>query len=311
VQLLVTGATGFVGAHLTRRLLANGHRVTALDYAPNAAALDGSNEQLTLHKGDVRDVALMRDLFETHHIDSIVHLAYLLPPETESAPERALEINVMGLHNILVMAHTYGVRRVVWASSMGVYGPSHRYSEQPVDEDAPTYPTSLYGATKVMSEALAQHYAEAFGLDVIGVRANLVYGPGRVRGLGEFKIWSRDLFESAVRGIPVVVPFGDQLLDWIYVTDYVRGFELALEATTPNHKVFNILGEWRSVRDAAAAVQEISPDVTLTVEDGVLPPDRQPPAFDGMRAAVELGYTPHYSLENGAKAYIEWLGQHG
>ena len=184
LQLLVTGATGFVGAHLTRSLLANGHRVTALDYAPNVAALDGSNELLTLIEGDVSDASFVRDLIETHQFDMIAHLAYLLPPETESAPQRALQINVMGLHNILVTAHTFGVRRVVWASSMGVYGPSHRYPEQPVDEDAPNYPPSLYGATKVMSEALSQHYADAFGLDVIGVRANLVYGPGRVRGLG-------------------------------------------------------------------------------------------------------------------------------
>ena len=107
-----------------------------------------------------------------------------------------------------------------------------------------------------------------------------------------------------------MVPFGDQPLDWIYVTDYARGFELALEATTPDHKVFNILGEWRPVRDAVAAVRELSPDATIEVEDGMLPPDRQPPAFDGTRAEVELGYTPQHSLESGVKAYVEWLGQH-
>ena len=82
---------------------------------------------------------------------------------------------------------------------MSAYGPSARYPVQPVNEEAPTFPTGLYGATKVMGESLARHYFRQFGLDVIGLRANLVYGPGRVRGLGEFKIWSRDLFEDAVQ----------------------------------------------------------------------------------------------------------------
>jgi len=193
---------------------------------------------------------------------------------------------------------------------MAVYGPSHRYSTQPVDEDAPNYPTSLYGATKVMAEALARHYTMNFGLDVIGLRANLVYGPGRVRGLGEFKIWSRDLFENAARGEPVTVPFGDQQLDWIYVADYARALESALEVAPPPHRVFNILGERRAVREAVAAVRRFVPDAHITLEPGMLPPDRQPPAFDGRRAQAELGYMPEYSLQDGARAYLESLSYH-
>src|SRR5690606_31770084 len=119
-----------------------------------------------------------------------------------------------------------------------------------------------------MAESLAKHYAREYQLDTIGLRANLVYGPGRVRGLGEYKTWSRDLFECAVRGEPVVVPYGDQPLDWIYVVDVVRAIERALDVDRPAHQIFNVLGDRRPVRDAVAEVRRRVPGARIEVTPG-------------------------------------------
>ncbi|HZQ09618.1 MAG TPA: NAD(P)-dependent oxidoreductase [Anaerolineae bacterium] len=308
-RFLITGATGFVGQHLVRRVLDTGNEVIALDYAPNPAVLTNLGERATLVRGDVSDAETLHRIFETYHPQVVAHLAYLLPPETETAPERALQINLMGLQNVLDAARVFGVRRVVWTSSISVYGPAYRYPNQPVDEDAPTFPTSLYGATKVMAESLSRHYANQFGLSVVALRANLVYGPGRVRGLGEFKIWSRDLFEGAARGEPVTVPCGDQCLDWIYVTDFARALQLACAVATLTHSIFNISGEWSPVRQAVESVQHEIPNAPLKLESGTLAPERQPPAFSGARARLELGFTPEYSLAQGVRAFLKTISQ--
>lgn len=304
--LLVTGAAGFIGAHLVRSLLKQGHEVVGLDAGPMPEWATHAG-RLTYHSGNVSDGQAIRHLVHGYQPEGIFHLAYLLPPASEENPSRTLQVNLLGFDNILSAARDAQVRRVVWTSSMAVYGPSHRYAEQPVDEEAPTYPTSLYGATKVMAEALARQYVQQFGMEVVGIRANLVYGPGRVRGLGEFKIWSRDLFEKAARREPVVVPYGDQPLDWVYVTDVVRVLEQLLSCPVPDHQMFNVLGERRPVRDAVEAVRALVPDAPIEVEPGLLPLDRQPPAFDGRRAELALDYRCDYSLDAGARAFLNAL----
>jgi len=113
MTLLVTGATGFVGAHLTRCLLAHGHHVVALDHASNPATLAEASDRLRLITGDVSNATTLRATLETHQPEAIVHLAYLLPPETEASPARALQINLVGLHNLFEAARAVNVRRVI------------------------------------------------------------------------------------------------------------------------------------------------------------------------------------------------------
>ncbi len=307
MKIFITGATGFIGQHLVRRLLTGNHTIVALDVAPNQILLDEFGTRITFVQADLADGAAIHTLIGQYRPSHIAHLAFLLPPETETNPERAIQVNVQGLLHIVQAARLNDVKRVVWTSSMSVYGSSAQYPTQPVNEDAPTYPTGLYGATKVMAESLARHYFKQFGLDVIGLRANLVYGPGRVRGLGEFKIWSRDLFENAVYNQPVRVPYGDQLLDWLYVNDFARAIDLALQVQSPAHRLFNISGDWRPVRDAVRAVQASFSQAPIELESGTQPAERQPPAMDAQRAQTELGFVPEFDLERGVRNYLETI----
>jgi UDP-glucose 4-epimerase len=311
MTILITGANGFIGRHLTRRFLNKGIQVTGCDLSPCPHDLQ-REARLSWSQTDISTSEAVEALFQRYRPQAVVHLAYILPPRSEENPARTVQSNLVGFVNILRSASQSGtITRVVWSSSMAVYGAAWRYGDQPVAEDAPTYPNSLYGATKVMAEALACHYATVEGLSTLGFRANLVYGPGRERGLGNFKIWSRDMFFAAEQGDVLSVPAADQALDWIYVADVVRAIELMLAVRNIESLIFNVLGERRTVRDAVSVLRKHCPDARLKLQDGKLPVDQQPPPFDGRLAHAELGYRPTYTLEKGSIAYLEAIRAKG
>lgn len=307
MRILVTGGTGFIGAHLVRSLVQAGHQVVVLDHAPNPAALQSIDQaSVEVVAGSVVDPHTVAAAINNFGVQRIVHLAYVLPPASEEDPRLAIEVNCVGTTNIFEAALKAGVERVVWTSSMAVYGSAEIYAGAVVDEESPVRPSTVYGGCKVAMERVADRYV-ARGLDLVGLRFNLVYGPGRLRGVDIFKLWTRDMFEAAATGQPLKIPSADQFVDWIFVADVVKALELALRVERLPHRIYNVLGERRPIRDAVTYIKEVVVDADLTAEPGTLPSASQFPAFAGDRARRDLGFEPGFPLRSGVRAYLSAL----
>lgn len=217
MNVLITGGAGFVGAHLTRRLLERGHRVTSLDLRPGPEDESLRQAGARMLQGSVAD----REAVDraTAGADIVFHLAS--PFGDPLAPAKAFEeTEVVGTDVVLAAARRHGVRRVVHCSTQGVHG----IVTTPVgDEDSPIAPRDGYCEAKARGEEVAQA-AIAQGQDVVIVRPTSVYGPGDTRG------WL-SLFRMVQKGRFVMIGSGETMNHPVYVENLVDLFELA--ATTP------------------------------------------------------------------------------
>jgi nucleoside-diphosphate-sugar epimerase len=255
---------------------------------------------VTLVAGDVLDLAGLLHTAREVGARDLVHLAAALIPTCEAQPALGVRVNVDGFNHVLEVARVIGARRVVWASSIAVYGPQAAYAGEP-DEEAPHLPRTVYGACKSMNEYMAGHYFRAFGVDSIGLRFTVVYGPHRLRGALAYRL-GQELIEKPAHGQAAVVPGGDTLVNWQHVEDAAQAVLRALAHPGPTAtRVFNTGGEVLRVREAAAVVRGLLPGVPIEVEPG----DTGTIARLSIeRAAKELGYRPRYGWEAGARASI-------
>src|SRR5216684_3044310 len=119
---LITGGTGFIGAHLAKRLLGAGDRVVLFDARPDAQAIQDIERDVTLVRGDVTLLTDLLRAVKMHRVDRIAHLAYILGPENEANPPLAIQVNGVGTNNVFEAVRLEGLQRVTWTSSVAVYG---------------------------------------------------------------------------------------------------------------------------------------------------------------------------------------------
>lgn len=151
MAIMITGGTGFIGAHLARRLLQAGERVVLFDTQPDRQAIQDIAERVTVVHGDATVLQDLLHAMKAHRVERVVHLAYIVGPENEQNPTRALHINCVGTNNVFEAARLEGLQRVVWASSVAVYGPRSYYGKVDLDEDDAPQPTRVYGACKLLT----------------------------------------------------------------------------------------------------------------------------------------------------------------
>ena len=295
--ILVTGGTGFIGSYLVKELARQGQDVVVYDLSPNIDLIREVADRVKVARGDILDPVELLRTVKSYGVDDIFHLAYLLIADSREKPSLALRVNCEGVNNIFEVARIADIRKVVWASSVGVYG-SAKYYTGPVNEDTSTKPTTVYGACKVLNEFMGRYYFETYGLDNIALRPTIVYGAGRRRGGFTF---ANDLIEYPALGKPIKVPFGDQEIDWQYVKDVVKAFILAYRTKNPKHRIFNVGGEVHTIREVADYVRKFIPNAIIEVESGELGWVSQ---YDTTRARIELGYEPSYTLEKGIEDQI-------
>ena len=313
MSVLVVGGGSFIGSHVTRRLLGRERTVVAYDVNVHDNAIHRilSPDEVARVKfvqGDVLDLVGLLHAARAHNVRDIVHLAAALIPTCHAEPALGVRVNVDGFNHVLEMARLVAARRVVWASSIAVYGSQARYDGEP-DEDAPHWPTTVYGACKSMNEFMARHYHDAFGVDTVGLRFTVVYGAWRMRGALAYRL-GQELLEKPAHGEPARVPAGDSLMDWQHVEDAAEAVLLALDRPTPTpSRVFNTGGQVLRVREAAAAVQTLVPEARIEVEPG----DNHGIArLSTARAQKELGYRPRYDFAAGARQVINtYRGRQG
>lgn len=318
-RVLVTGATGFVGKHLARRLAGRGARVRAL-VRDRARGRKLEEAGIDVVVGDLRDPPSLREA--VRGVERVYHIAALF--RTEGVPsERFREVNADGTLRLLEAAQDAGVRRFVHCSTVGVHG---EIEHPPADEDAPLDPDDHYQASKLQGERYARRFFDGGGMEVAVFRPGGIYGPGDSRFLKLFRAIARRRF--------VMIGSGEVLYHLVYIDDLIDGILLCgsrpeaagevviltgAEAVTLNELVEEIA---RSVGTgipnlrlpaapvyAAAALCEF-----LCRPLGVEPPlyrrrmdfflkDR---SFDIGKARRLLGYAPEVDLEEGIARTAAW-----
>jgi nucleoside-diphosphate-sugar epimerase len=306
--VLVTGGTGFLGSYVVEDLVEQGHDVVAYDLSTDDHILSklGVAEDVTIRRGDVSEptdvIRAVKETGTTH----IVHLAALLTNTARDNPRAALDVNVQGTNAIFEAARTLDdqVERVAWASSAAVYAPPHNYDAEYVDEDELVYPDTLYGATKEYNEHQARVYHEDYGLDHVGLRPTVAYGPYRETGGSAFLA---NIIEKPALGESYSVEYGDQAIDWQHVEDIAQAFRRGAFAPEADltQRIYNVRGVLATVREAAETVEGIIPDADIDVSDeGELPWTQN---LDMTKAQEDLGYEVQYDLESGFRKYINVL----
>ncbi len=313
MKILVTGHAGFIGSHLTDRLLEDGHEVVGMDnrdpFYP-APIKERNLARARDHGGflDLNEDICQADAYEQvpDDVEMVVHLAALagVRPSIQR-PRRYQEVNVGGTTRLLEFARRRTIERFVFASSSSVYGNNDKV---PFSEDDPVdYPISPYAATKRSGELLAHTYAHLFGLRLICLRFFTVYGPRQRPDLAIHK-FARLLDHN--EPIPM---YGDGTTqrDYTYIDDVIEGVEGALRWTgTADPGAFQIvnLGESRTI--------SLSEMIRIMGEEmGVEPEiERHPPQpgdvertwADVTRARELLGYEPRTGFREGVRRFVRW-----
>lgn len=302
---LITGGTGFIGAYVSRRLVRKGERVVTFDNLPSNVIhqllTPEELAEVTFATGEVTSLADLGHAIREHGVDRVLHLASLLHPVCDQNPPKAIEVNLQGQATVLEAARLFDLKKVVWASSVVVYGARSSHSQKVLPNDAPHHPVSVYGATKSFAEYLAGHYRRTWNVDTLGLRLTLVYGPGRVRGATAFV---NELLMKPPLGEKAVVPFGDDVVDWQYVEDVAALMERCLAVPRTETAVFNTQFDPRSLREAGRWVQRVLPDADIQYQPGVFGIAWE---LDDSQLQKEIGFSPEYPMERGTLEVINFV----
>ena len=314
MKVLLTGVAGFIGSHLAEHLLAQGDEVLGLDsfdsYLYPAAVKERNAERLLgrarfeLVRGDLGHAALLRELAQG--VDVVAHLAALAGVRPSLAePARYARTNVEGTLNVLEACRAAGVQRLVFASSSSVYGARERGSA-PFSEDEPcARPASPYAASKRAGELLCSTYADLFGIGCAQLRFFTVYGPRQRPDMAIHR------FTRLIAGGETVTVFGDgsSARDYTYVDDVVEGTVAACRRVQPGRSAIYNLGGSRTttlLRLLVLIGEAVGREPRLVFGPDQ-PGDVPLTIADVSRAARDLGYAPHVSIEDGIRRFAAWF----
>lgn len=307
-KVLVTGADGFIGSHLTEMLLEQGYRVKALSYYNSFNDWGWLNEvkhpNLEIITGDVRDPHFCKHI--TKDVEVVFHLAALIAiPYSYVAPDSYVDTNIKGTLNICQAAKENGVKRVLVTSTSEVYGTA-RYV--PIDENHPKQPQSPYSATKIGADAIAMSFYNAFGLPVVLVRPFNTYGPRQS---------ARAIIPTIIAQIAngkKEIKLGDltPTRDFNFVKDTCKGFiELSKCDQAVGQEVNICSNQEISMRDTLNLIARLMQSDVQFIEDHdrLRPKNSEVFRLWGDNAKIKslTGYEPSFTLEKGLQETIAWF----
>ena len=305
---LVTGGAGFIGSHLCDRLLAEGHRVVAVDdlstgRIANLSEARGYGNEFTFFNMDVRADGLL-SLFERHRPEVMMHVAAQAAVSTSvEDPVHDASVNVMGLLNLMECCVKTGVRKVVYAASGGtLYGEPRKL---PVKETAIGRPVSPYGISKKVGIDYLAYYERQHGVAFTALALANVYGP-RQNPDGEAGVVAIFASRMLVGQTPTIFGDGNQTRDYVFVDDVVHAFALA--AGRGDGRLVNVgTGLETSVNGLSRLLAALSGFTGQPAQGPARPGDLRRSALDPSLAEEVLGWRPWTHLEDGLGETVAYL----
>ena len=303
MRVLVTGGGGFIGSHLVERLLALGHEVRVLDsFATGRRENIAHLAEVDLIEGDIQSYE--RTHAATRECDAVLHQAALPSvPRSVQDPLMTNVANVTGSLNLLLAARDNGVRRVVYASSSSVYGPTEVL---PKEESQRPAPISPYAVSKLAGEGYCHAFSSIYGLECIALRYFNVFGPLQDPNSQYSAVIPRFIAAGLEGRRPTIFGDGEQSRDFTYVDNVVDANLLALESDNGVGEVFNIAcGERVTLNQMVAHLSEA---LGTPIDAEHRPPrtgDVRHSHADIGRARSTLGYEPSVLFAEGLRRTIE------
>lgn len=312
MNILITGAAGFIGSHLCERLVKR-HHIFGLDnfcdfYSPQIKERNieelVKNENFTLIRADIRDFENLKQIFSENSIDFVIHLAAMagVRPSLKN-PQLYTEVNINGTVNLLECCREFGVKKVVFASSSSVYGNNQKVPF--AESDSVDHPISFYASTKKAGELICHTYHHLYQMSIACLRFFTVYGPRQRPDLAIHK-FTKLISEGKT------IPFygdGTTCRDYTYIDDIVDGIEKALEFINDKvvFEIFN-LGESKTI-SLNKMVQTIETCLQQKVKKEFLP--MQPGDViqtyaDISKSKKMIGYNPQMEFDKGVERFVKW-----
>ena len=310
MTILVTGAAGFIGAHVAKALIERGQSVVGIDnlnayYDPalKRARLAWVGDAMHFEKLDFSDREAVTTLGRTYKFDQILHLGAQAGVRWSlENPHAYADANLVGHLNMLELARSQQIP-MVYASSSSVYGANEKVPF--AETDRVDDPVSLYAATKRSCELMSQAYAPLYDLALTGLRFFTVYGPW---GRPDMAAWK--FVEAIEEGRAVELYDADrQARDFTYIDDIVAGTIAALDrsAERGTHRVYNLGGDRPvKLRDFLATIETATGKSAEVVEAPAQPGDVSRTMADIARARAELDFSPTTPIDEGVKAFVDW-----
>ncbi len=260
--VLITGGTGFIGSHLARKLVRQGHEVVLFDFYPNQHSIKDIADQVKVVRGDVTDYQQVTNALKSNNIGSVIHAAALLSVAAADELRRAYVVNIEGTFNLFEACRLQGIDKVVFLSSLAAFGPNTPF---PFHEKSYREPASIYGVSKVVGEVLGTFYHQTYGMDFRCARLAVIIGPGR-RGQGATVSFSQ-FVEKVVLGQPGVIMVPDYTTLPIIHIDDVTNLLLALwSADEVSQRIFMSGGVPIPIENFVNEVKKHVPDADIKYE---------------------------------------------
>ena len=328
MKILVTGAAGFIGFHLTKALLLQGHVVVGLDNMNDyydvrlkqaRLALIESDNQFQFIKADLSDRAIIEQIFEEGQFDAVINLAAQAGVRYSiENPHSYIDSNVTGFLHILEGCRHHKVGHLIYASSSSVYGLDEAMPFQ--ESQSADHPLALYGATKKANEMMAHSYSHLYGLPTTGLRFFTVYGPWGRPDMALF-LFTKAIFD----GKPInVFNHGKMVRDFTYIDDIVEGIVRLVDKPAVSNDDFNPLSPDSGSSPAPYRLFNIGNSQPVALMDYIsalekaigreakknfLPMqagDAKATNADTTRLEEWVGFAPSTSVEDGVARFVAW-----
>jgi UDP-glucuronate 4-epimerase len=330
--ILITGAAGFIGMHVSRKLLEQNYHIVGYDNLNDYYDRNLKNDRLqilenfenfTFYKAGIEDRKAINSIFKENNISTIIHLAAQAGVrDSIHNPHAYVESNLVGFINILEAARHHRVSHLIYASSSSVYG--NRVKTPFSTDDAVDHPVSLYAATKKSNELMAHTYSHLYGIPTTGLRFFTVYGPMGRPDMAYFKFTNKIMNDEKIQ----IYNHGDMKRDFTYIDDIVDGIVQLLDKAPKANPDYDKENPTPKASDAPYRVYNIGNNTPVQLLDFVetlekhlgtkakkeflpmQPGDVQVTYADVDDLTETIGFRPTTSIDEGLGKFVAWYKEY-